>query len=134
MGDGIRRDALAIFFLTVGIFLTVALVSFHQMDPSLSAWSSKGAAVRNWGGTVGAIVSDLLLQLFGLGAVGAPIRLASRPHVGADRRGGRLEGGAGGVEQSLLGLVPGLVRSGALLGAIGEQDLEFGEAEIAVDR
>ena len=73
MGDGIRRDALAIFFLTVGIFLTVALVSFHQMDPSLSAWSSKGAVVRNWGGAVGAIVSDLLLQLFGVGAVGFPI-------------------------------------------------------------
>jgi S-DNA-T family DNA segregation ATPase FtsK/SpoIIIE len=73
MGEGIRRDALAIGFLTVGIFLTIALVSFHQMDPSLSAWSSKGAAVRNWGGTVGAIVSDLLLQLFGLGAVGFPV-------------------------------------------------------------
>jgi S-DNA-T family DNA segregation ATPase FtsK/SpoIIIE len=73
MGEGIRRDALAIFFLTVGIFLTVALVSFHQMDPSLSAWSSKGAVVRNWGGTVGAIASDLLLQLFGVGAVGFPI-------------------------------------------------------------
>ncbi|MFX1263461.1 MAG: DNA translocase FtsK 4TM domain-containing protein, partial [Promethearchaeota archaeon] len=71
MGDGIRRDALAILFLTVGIFLTVALVSFHQMDPSLSTWSSKGAVVHNWGGAVGAIVSDLLLQLFGLGAVGA---------------------------------------------------------------
>jgi S-DNA-T family DNA segregation ATPase FtsK/SpoIIIE len=73
MGEGIRRDVLAIFFLTVGIFLTVALVSFHQMDPSLSAWSSKGAVVRNWGGTVGAIASDLLLQLFGVGAVGFPI-------------------------------------------------------------
>ena len=73
MGEGIRRDALAIGFLTVGIFLTVALVSFHQMDPSLSAWSSKGAAVRNWGGAVGAIVSDLLLQLFGVGAVGFPV-------------------------------------------------------------
>ena len=73
MGEGIRRDALAICFLAVGIFLTVALVSFHQMDPSLSAWSSKGAVVHNWGGAVGAIVSDLLLQLFGLGAVGFPV-------------------------------------------------------------
>ena len=73
MGEGIRRDALAICFLAVGIFLTVALVSFHQMDPSLSAWSSKGAVIHNWGGAVGAIVSDLLLQLFGLGAVGFPV-------------------------------------------------------------
>ena len=69
----IKRDALAILFLTAGIFLTVALVSFHQMDPSLSAWSSSGAEVRNWGGTVGAVLSDLLLQLFGIGALGLPV-------------------------------------------------------------
>ncbi|HEX9190547.1 MAG TPA: DNA translocase FtsK 4TM domain-containing protein, partial [Candidatus Deferrimicrobiaceae bacterium] len=56
-----------------GIFLTVALVSFHQMDPSLSAWSPSDAEVRNWGGTVGAVLSDLLLQLFGIGALGLPV-------------------------------------------------------------
>jgi S-DNA-T family DNA segregation ATPase FtsK/SpoIIIE len=72
MGEKIRRDALAILFLTIGIFLTVALVSFHQVDPSLSAWSSGAGGVRNWGGWVGAILSDLLLQLFGIGAIGFP--------------------------------------------------------------
>src|SRR3990170_6890313 len=72
MGEKIRRDALAILFLTVGIFLTVALVSFHQVDPSLSAWSSGAGGIRNWGGWVGAILSDLLLQLFGIGAIGFP--------------------------------------------------------------
>jgi S-DNA-T family DNA segregation ATPase FtsK/SpoIIIE len=69
----IKRDALAILFLTAGIYLTVALVSFHQMDPSLSAWSSSDAEVRNWGGTVGAVLSDILLQLFGIGALGLPV-------------------------------------------------------------
>jgi S-DNA-T family DNA segregation ATPase FtsK/SpoIIIE len=69
----IKRDALAILFLTAGIFLTVALVSFHQMDPSLSASGSAGAEVRNWGGAVGATLSDLLLQLFGIGALGLPV-------------------------------------------------------------
>ncbi|MGE5699250.1 MAG: DNA translocase FtsK [Deltaproteobacteria bacterium] len=72
MAEKIRRDALAILFLTIGIFLTVALVSFHQVDPSLSAWSSGAGGVRNWGGWVGAILSDLLLQLFGIGAIGFP--------------------------------------------------------------
>jgi len=72
MGEKIRRDALAILFLTIGVFLTVALVSFHQVDPSLSAWSSGAGGVRNWGGWVGAILSDLLLQLFGIGAIGFP--------------------------------------------------------------
>ena len=108
MGDGIRRDALAIFFLTVGIFLTVALVSFHQMDPSLSAWSSKGAAVHNWGGTVGAIVSDLLLQLFGLGAVGFPILCLALAYwtFRGEKMAGRWSRAAGGLLAvcSLLGI------------------------------
>jgi S-DNA-T family DNA segregation ATPase FtsK/SpoIIIE len=69
----IKRDALAILFLTAGVFLTVALVSFHQLDPSLSAASTPQGAVRNWGGAVGAILSDLLLQLFGIGALGFPV-------------------------------------------------------------
>ncbi|MGA6992287.1 MAG: DNA translocase FtsK 4TM domain-containing protein [Candidatus Deferrimicrobiaceae bacterium] len=108
MGDGIRRDALAIFFLTVGIFLTVSLVSFHQMDPSLSAWSSKGAAVRNWGGSVGAIVSDLLLQLFGLGAVGFPILCLALAYwtFRGERMAGKWSRAAGGLLAvcSLLGI------------------------------
>ncbi|MGA7104727.1 MAG: DNA translocase FtsK 4TM domain-containing protein [Candidatus Deferrimicrobiaceae bacterium] len=108
MGDGIRRDALAIFFVTVGIFLTVALVSFHQMDPSLSAWSSKGVAVRNWGGAVGAIVSDLLLQLFGLGAVGFPILCLALAYwtFRGEKMAGKWSRAAGGLLAvcSLLGI------------------------------
>src|SRR4030067_677215 len=109
MGEGIRRDALAICFLAVGIFLTVALVSFHQMDPSLSAWSSKGGVVHNWGGAVGAIVSDLLLQLFGLGAVGFPVLCLAMAYW--TFRGEKMEGkwsrAAGGLLAvwSLLGIV-----------------------------
>jgi len=108
MGNGIRRDALAIFFVTVGIFLTVALVSFHQMDPSLSAWSSKGAAVHNWGGAVGAIVSDLLLQLFGLGAVGFPILCLALAYwtFRGEKMAGKWSRAAGGLLAvcSLLGI------------------------------
>ncbi|MGE5663041.1 MAG: DNA translocase FtsK [Deltaproteobacteria bacterium] len=72
MGETIRKDALAILFLALGVFLTVALISFHQMDPSLSSWRSAAAPVRNWGGAVGAILADLLLQLFGIGALAFP--------------------------------------------------------------
>ena len=72
MGEKIRRDALAILFLTLGVFLTVALVSFHQFDDSFSASNSGRSEIRNWGGWVGAHLSDLLLQLFGVGAVGFP--------------------------------------------------------------
>jgi hypothetical protein len=72
MGEKIRRDALAILFLTIGVFLTVALVSFHQFDDSLSASNSGNVKVRNWGGPAGAVVSDGLLQFFGVGAIGFP--------------------------------------------------------------
>src|SRR5574341_121168 len=72
MGDGIRRDALALLFLALGILLTVALVSFHQMDPSLFTSTSVEEPARNWGGRVGAFLADLLLQLFGIGAVAFP--------------------------------------------------------------
>ncbi len=72
MTDKIRKEALAIVFLTLGLFLTVALISFDQLDPSLSTWSSFDIPVHNWGGTVGAIFADLLLQSFGIGAVGFP--------------------------------------------------------------
>jgi S-DNA-T family DNA segregation ATPase FtsK/SpoIIIE len=73
MTDKIRKEALAIVFLTLGLFLTVALVSFNQFDPSLSTWNSFEAPIHNWGGRVGAILADLLLQSFGIGAVGFPV-------------------------------------------------------------
>jgi len=73
MGGAIRKDGLALLFLALGIFLTIALVSFHQMDPSWSSFHSGGGAVQNWGGRVGAVLSDLLLQLFGIGAIGFPL-------------------------------------------------------------
>lgn len=69
----IRRDTLAIVFLTAGLYLALALVSFNQHDASLSAASVPEGTVRNWGGAAGAVVSDLLLQLFGIGAVGFPL-------------------------------------------------------------
>ena len=73
MGGAIRKDGLALLFLALGIFLTLALVSFHQMDPSWSSFHSGGGSVHNWGGRVGAVLSDLLLQLFGIGAIGFPL-------------------------------------------------------------
>ncbi len=69
----LKREGLAIVFLTAGLYLALSLVSFHQHDPSLSAANTPETTARNWGGSGGAIVSDLLLQLFGIGAVGFPV-------------------------------------------------------------
>ncbi|MCL2102834.1 MAG: DNA translocase FtsK 4TM domain-containing protein, partial [Syntrophorhabdaceae bacterium] len=64
---------MAILFLTAGLYLSLSLVSFNQYDPSLSSASSPEGPVLNWGGKVGAVLSDLLLQLFGIGASVFPI-------------------------------------------------------------
>ncbi|MGE5189730.1 MAG: DNA translocase FtsK [Gemmatimonadota bacterium] len=109
MGESIKKDALAILFLTVGVFLTVALISFHQMDPSLSSWRSAVAPVRNWGGAVGAVLADLLLQLFGIGAVAFPALCLALAYWtfrgdGISGKWGRAAGGVLGV-CSLLGIL-----------------------------
>jgi S-DNA-T family DNA segregation ATPase FtsK/SpoIIIE len=69
----IRRETAAVLFLAAGVLLSVALVSFHQMDPSLSTAGSREIEAKNWAGWGGAILSDLLLQLFGVGAIGFPV-------------------------------------------------------------
>jgi len=45
------------------VFLALALVSYHQTDPSMS--TAAGGTVRNWMGAPGAWTADLVLFLFG---------------------------------------------------------------------
>ena len=68
-----RRDIMAIVFLTAGLYLSLSLVSFQQFDPSLSTASIPENPVLNWGGKIGAMLSDFLIQLFGIGAAAFPI-------------------------------------------------------------
>jgi S-DNA-T family DNA segregation ATPase FtsK/SpoIIIE len=56
-----------------GLFLLIALLSFKADDFSFNTFSSDHI-VRNLGGSFGAQLSDLMLQLFGLAAY------ASLPH------------------------------------------------------
>jgi S-DNA-T family DNA segregation ATPase FtsK/SpoIIIE len=51
----------------VGLFLLMALASYHADDLSSNSYSSE-AGVRNLGGRLGAEAADLLLQSFGLAA------------------------------------------------------------------
>jgi S-DNA-T family DNA segregation ATPase FtsK/SpoIIIE len=59
-------------FLAAGVLLLLSLASFHPGDPS---WNHVGEnlATRNLIGRVGAHLSDLLLQAFGLGAFVLPV-------------------------------------------------------------
>ncbi|MGJ0393942.1 MAG: DNA translocase FtsK 4TM domain-containing protein [Methylocystis sp.] len=54
--------------------MTLALVSWSAQDPSLN--NATGGHVRNFLGHPGAVVADLLMQLFGFGAIAAILPLA----------------------------------------------------------
>ncbi len=62
-----RRELYGIFFLAIGVFFGLCLLSYYPLDPSFFTLSS-GGAVHNWGGIAGSYLSDLLFFLFGAGA------------------------------------------------------------------
>src|SRR6266568_7278459 len=64
------------FLLCVSaLLLFLALVSYSPLDPSLNSASvlTGSRVARNWIGVVGAIVADLALQAFGIGAFLLPV-------------------------------------------------------------
>jgi S-DNA-T family DNA segregation ATPase FtsK/SpoIIIE len=71
-----RLNELIGFLLCVSaLLLFLALASYSPLDPSLNSASvlTGARAARNWIGVVGALVSDLMLQFFGIGAFLLPI-------------------------------------------------------------
>jgi DNA segregation ATPase FtsK/SpoIIIE, S-DNA-T family len=75
-----RLNELIGFLLCVsGLLLFLALASYSPLDPSFNSASvlTGSRAARNWIGLVGAIVSDLMLQGFGIGAFLVPVFLGA---------------------------------------------------------
>src|SRR5438105_7031888 len=71
-----RLNELIGFLLCVSaLLLLLALASYSPLDPSLNSASvlTGSRAARNWIGVVGALVSDLMLQFFGVGAFLIPV-------------------------------------------------------------
>ncbi|MGH9512245.1 MAG: DNA translocase FtsK [Terriglobales bacterium] len=71
-----RLNELIGFLLCVSaLLLFLALASYSPLDPSLNSASvlTGSRAARNWIGVVGALVSDLMLQGFGVGAFLVPL-------------------------------------------------------------
>ncbi|MGO8795614.1 MAG: DNA translocase FtsK [Candidatus Sulfotelmatobacter sp.] len=71
-----RLNELVGFLLCVSaLLLFLALASYSPLDPSLNSASvlTGARAARNWIGVVGAVISDLMLQSFGIGAFLLPI-------------------------------------------------------------
>jgi S-DNA-T family DNA segregation ATPase FtsK/SpoIIIE len=71
-----RLNELIGFLLCVtGLLLFLALASYSPLDPSFNSASvlTGSRAARNWIGLVGAVISDLMLQGFGIGAFLVPV-------------------------------------------------------------
>jgi len=71
-----RLNELVGFLLCISaLLLFLALASYSPLDPSFNSASvlTGSRAARNWIGVVGAMVSDLILQGFGIGAFLLPI-------------------------------------------------------------
>jgi DNA segregation ATPase FtsK/SpoIIIE, S-DNA-T family len=71
-----RLNELIGFLLCVSaLLLFLALASYSPLDPSLNSASvlTGTHAARNWIGVVGALISDLALQFFGVGAFLLPV-------------------------------------------------------------
>jgi S-DNA-T family DNA segregation ATPase FtsK/SpoIIIE len=71
-----RLNELIGFLLCVSaLLLFLALASYSPLDPSLNSASvlTGTHVARNWIGVVGALISDLMLQFFGIGAFLLPI-------------------------------------------------------------
>jgi S-DNA-T family DNA segregation ATPase FtsK/SpoIIIE len=75
--NGVQRllEAGLLVFCVFAMFIMLALFSFDPADPG---WSQTGyqSSMRNLGGAVGAYLSDLLLNLFGLVAYSLPFVIA----------------------------------------------------------
>jgi S-DNA-T family DNA segregation ATPase FtsK/SpoIIIE len=77
-GNNRRLNELIGFLLCVaGLLLFLALASYSPLDPSLNSASvlTSSQVARNWIGVVGALLSDLTLQFFGVGAFLLPVFL-----------------------------------------------------------
>lgn len=77
------REGLFLITVAIAVFIFFALISYHVKDPS---WSSTGVGnkVANWGGRVGAWISDVFLSLFGLVAFIFPFLIVLTSWLGLD--------------------------------------------------
>jgi S-DNA-T family DNA segregation ATPase FtsK/SpoIIIE len=70
--EHLQKEILGVFWFGLGLYLLLALLSFHNGDPSFNN-NLHPEIVSNIGGTVGAHLADLLYQVFGLPSLLLPV-------------------------------------------------------------
>ena len=71
------NELIGCMLLVAAILLLLALVSYRPSDPSLNTVVAPGHPIHNWTGRLGALLSDLLLQVEGATAFGLPLLVGS---------------------------------------------------------
>jgi S-DNA-T family DNA segregation ATPase FtsK/SpoIIIE len=62
-------------FLALSLFLLLALLSYHPLDPSFTRFVPEDEPLRNWTGAVGSYTADTLIRLLGIGILWLPAML-----------------------------------------------------------
>ncbi len=89
------RDIIGLIWLSTGIFLALALATYHPTDPSLNSISSHSVRVHNACGYFGSFLADILFQLVGFSAwliVLSQFKLAWKSFRGGEGKKSRLGG------------------------------------------
>src|SRR5215813_9432441 len=68
------REFAGFALIVLALLLAIALATWSVQDPSLS--HATNAAIRNWLGYGGAVVADLMMQIFGLASVALVLPIA----------------------------------------------------------
>jgi len=76
-GRGVIQETLALFIVFCSAFLFLALISYDPSDPSFTHYVTSVDGVKNWGGILGAVLSDLLMKAFGLLSYGFTILIGT---------------------------------------------------------
>ncbi len=69
----LKNELKGIFSILLGIFCLVSLITYSPQDPSIFTYSER--PVRNYGGIIGANLSDILFSIFGFPSLTIPFLL-----------------------------------------------------------
>lgn len=71
----IKRDISGVLLVLIAVFIIISLLSYNPGDPSWASVSTIHKKVHNYGGKVGASLSEALLQFLGLSSIVLAIAL-----------------------------------------------------------